>query len=128
MANILIIDDDEQYPKMMAKILKQEAHHNIVTATDGEEGLELIKMQNFDLIITDILMPHKDGIDLITDLVRANSKVPIIAISGGRNLITPEFNLSSAKTLGVKIFLKKPFTNEQLIEAVSNGLKMAEAQ
>ena len=125
MANILIIDDDEQYPKMMAKILKQEAHHNIVTATNGKEGLDLIKMQNFDLIITDILMPDKDGIDLITDLLRAKSTVPIIAISGGRNLITPEFNLSSAKTLGVKIFLKKPFTNEQLIEAVSNGLKNA---
>jgi DNA-binding NtrC family response regulator len=128
MANILIIDDDEQYPKMMAKILKQEGHHNIVTATNGAEGLDLIKMQHFDLIITDILMPTKDGIDLIADLVNANSKVPVIAISGGRNLITPEFNLSSAKTLGVKIFLKKPFTNEQLVEAVKNGLNMEHSE
>jgi DNA-binding NtrC family response regulator len=123
MANILIIDDDEQYPKMMAKMLKQENHH-IVTATNGEEGLTLIKHQNFDLIITDILMPTKDGIDLITDLLNANSQVPVIAISGGRNLLTPEFNLNSARALGVKIFLKKPFSNEQLVEAVEKGLKM----
>ncbi len=122
MANILVADDDEQYPIMLAKIL-QKNHHNVVIATDGAEALKLCASQKFDLIITDILMPNVDGIDLIVDLIEHNSKVPIIAISGGRNTITAEFNLQSAKTLGVKDVLKKPFTNEQLIASINAALK-----
>jgi CheY-like chemotaxis protein len=121
MANILVADDDEQYPIMLAKILQKE-HHNVVIASDGEEALKFCKLKKFDLIITDILMPNVDGIDLIVDLIDNNSKVPIIAISGGRNTITAEFNLQSAHTLGVQMVLKKPFTNEQLIQAVNNTL------
>jgi CheY-like chemotaxis protein len=122
MANILVADDDEQYPIMLAKILHKE-HHNVVIANDGEEALKLCASQKFDLIITDILMPNVDGIDLMVDLIERNSKVPIIAISGGRNTITAEFNLQSAHTLGVQMVLKKPFSTEQLLEAVNSLLE-----
>ena len=121
MANILVADDDEQYPIMLAKILRGH-HHNVVIANDGQQALNFCKEQKFDLIITDILMPNVDGIDLIVDLIEHNSKVPIIAISGGRNTITAEFNLQSAHTLGVQAVLKKPFTNEKLLEAVDRLL------
>jgi CheY-like chemotaxis protein len=121
MANILVADDDEQYPIMLAKMLRNN-HHNVVIANDGQQALDFCKEQKFDLIITDILMPNVDGIDLIVDLIERNSKVPIIAISGGRNTITAEFNLQSANTLGVQAVLKKPFTNEQLLEAVNSLL------
>lgn len=123
MANILVADDDEQYPIMLAKILRNN-QHDVVIANDGAEALKLCKTQKFDLIVTDILMPNVDGIDLIVDLIKQNSKVPIIAISGGRNTITAEFNLQSAQTLGVQAVLKKPFTNEQLISTVNEALKI----
>jgi CheY-like chemotaxis protein len=67
-------------------------------------------------------MPNVDGIDLILDLLKHNSTVPIIAISGGRNTITAEFNLQSAHTLGVQAVLKKPFTNDQLLETIEQLL------
>lgn len=121
MANILVVDDDEQYPIMLAKILRH-SHHDVVIAHDGAEALKNCQSQKFDLIITDILMPNVDGIDLIIELVEQQSNVPIIAISGGRNSMTAEFNLQSASTLGVKVVLKKPFTNEQFLVAVSDVL------
>ncbi len=121
MANILVVDDDEQYPIMLAKILRH-SHHDVVIAHDGVEALKNCQSQKFDLIITDILMPNVDGIDLIIELVEQQSNVPIIAISGGRNSMTAEFNLQSASTLGVKVVLKKPFTNEQFLVAVSDAL------
>jgi CheY-like chemotaxis protein len=121
MANILVADDDEQYPIMLAKILRNN-NHTVVIANDGQQALDFCKNQKFDLIITDILMPNVDGIDLIIDLTEHNEKVPIIAISGGRNTITAEFNLQSASTLGVQAVLKKPFTNDQLLETVQNLL------
>jgi CheY-like chemotaxis protein len=122
MANILVADDDEQYPIMLAKILRNN-NHTVVIANDGQQALDFCKNQKFDLIITDILMPNVDGIDLIIDLTEHNEKVPIIAISGGRNTITAEFNLQSASTLGVQAVLKKPFTNDQLLETVQNLLE-----
>ncbi len=121
MANILVADDDEQYPVMLAKILRSN-HHHVVIAVDGQQALNFCKSQTFDLIITDILMPNFDGIDLIVNLIEYNSKVPIIAISGGRNTITAEFNLQSAHALGVQAALKKPFTNEKLFETVGRLL------
>ncbi len=123
MANILVVDDDEQYPIMLAKILRNN-HHAVVIANDGAEALKLCSSQKFDLIITDILMPNVDGIDLIVNLIEHNSKVPVIAISGGRNTITAEFNLQSAQTLGVHAVLKKPFTNEQLLSTVNDALAL----
>ncbi|MGB4499278.1 MAG: response regulator [Methylococcaceae bacterium] len=121
MANILVVDDDEQYPIMLAKMLRNN-QHNVTIANDGAEALKLCATQKFDLIVTDILMPNVDGIDLILDLIGMNSKVPIIAISGGRNTIMAEFSLQSAQTLGVFTTLKKPFTDEQLIKAVNDAL------
>jgi CheY-like chemotaxis protein len=124
MAKILVADDDEQYPIMLAKILHND-NHDVFTAQDGAEALKLCESQKFDLIITDIFMPNVDGIGLITDLIERNSKVPIMkyAISGGSNMISAELNLQFADAVGAYSVLKKPFTNEQFLESVKNALE-----
>ena len=121
MAHILVIDDDEQFRAMLTQMLSQDAHR-VTAAGNGEEGLRLAGEVHPDLIITDILMPHKDGIETILALARARSKIPIIAISGGRRLIPTDFNLESASLVGVKVTLGKPFTRAQLREAIARLL------
>jgi CheY-like chemotaxis protein len=121
MANILIVDDDEQYPLMLAKMLKQHSHDATI-ANSGEEALKLCVAQKFDLIITDILMPDIDGIDLIMKLKERNSMAPIIAISGGDNHTLAHSPLQSASVLGAHSTLQKPFTDGCLLKAVENAL------
>jgi YesN/AraC family two-component response regulator len=96
--------------------------HEVMTAYDGVEGIRCFDQFHPDVIITDIIMPNKDGIEVITELLCRDSNIAIIAISGGRRAITAEFNLESAELLGVKGILSKPFTREQLREAVQLAL------
>jgi CheY-like chemotaxis protein len=98
----------------------------VTIANDGAEALKLCTTHHFNLIVTDILMPNVDGIDLIVGLMEKSSKVPVIAISGGRNTITAEFNLQSASTLGVQAVLKKPFTNEKFLVTVNDALNLSQ--
>jgi CheY-like chemotaxis protein len=121
MAHILLIDDDEQFRAMLAQMLSLD-HHQVTLAIDGEEGLRLAAQVKPDLIITDILMPHKDGIETIMALAEAGSTIPIIAISGGRRTISAEFNLKSATLIGVKATLAKPFARADLRLAIARAL------
>jgi CheY-like chemotaxis protein len=117
----LLIDDDEQFRAMLAQMLSQDAHQ-VTVARDGEEGLRVALQAAPDLIITDILMPHKDGIQTIMALNQAGSRIPVIAISGGRRVISAEFNLESAALLGVKATLAKPFARAELRLAIGRAL------
>jgi YesN/AraC family two-component response regulator len=97
MANILIIDDDQQILNMLSQILKR-AGYGVVEALDGKQGLKLYRENPTDLIITDIIMPEKEGLETIMELQRDFPDVKIIAISGGgitlqRTICTwPEFS------------------------------------
>ena len=75
-----------------------------------------------DLIITDIQMPHKDGIEVIAALNDAGSEIPIIAISGGRHFTGPAFELNVAELLRIKSTLAKPFTRADLRLAIEGAL------
>ena len=123
MAHILLIDDDEPFCMMLVQMLTQEGHR-VMSALDGEEGLRLIAQIKPDLIITDILMPRKDGIETIMELAHNGSTIPIIAISGGRRFISAEFNLESASLVGasIKASLTKPFTRADLRLAIEQAL------
>ena len=121
MAHILLIDDDEQFRTMLAQMLRQD-NHQVTVACDGEEGLRLAGQDTPDLIITDILMPNRDGIETIMALNRDGRKIPIIAISGGRRIITADFNLQSASMIGVKVTLAKPFDRAALRLAIDQAL------
>nr|WP_315392757.1 response regulator [uncultured Duganella sp.] len=121
MAHILLIDDDAQYRDMLTQMLRQDAHQ-ISVAHDGQDGLRLAQQARPDLVITDILMPRVDGIELIMELSRRGDGIPVIAISGGRRSISTEFNLESATMMGVKATLAKPFSRADLRLAIVQAL------
>jgi CheY-like chemotaxis protein len=121
MAKILIIDDDPQVRELLSVMLRQDKH-SVDMAHDGTEAIEIYQSQPFDLVITDILMPGKDGIDTIVELAAFGKNTPIIAMSGGRRMLSSEFNLESAMLVGAKAILKKPFTDVQLREAIKQVL------
>lgn len=122
MARILLIDDDEQLRNMMIQMLTHDGHQ-LSVASDGEEGLAMSRSAQPDLIITDVLMPKMDGIELILALQKLDLNVPIVAMSGGRRAVSAEFNLESATLIGVKATLSKPFTRQELRNAIEKALR-----
>ena len=118
MARILIIDDDTYLRTTLEKALKT-ANHEIVLAADGHEGIEKHRAEPVDLIITDLFMPGKEGLETIQQLRKDFPKVPIIAMSGGDmsgNMLTIASKLGAAKVL------QKPFAAEQLLNAIQEVL------
>ncbi|MBF0140399.1 MAG: response regulator [Magnetococcales bacterium] len=120
MARILIIDDDEIIRDYLRVIL--EDNHIIHEARDGEEGIDLYRKHFFDLVITDILMPARDGIEVIVEITDSFPDARIIAISGGGRGLEASFNLEMAKKCGAMRVLKKPFFPEDMRIAVSDVL------
>jgi len=114
---ILLIEDDEQFRSFVEQVLADEGY-SVLLAEDGNQGALMIKEHNPDLIVTDLLMPHKDGVRLITETRAAFPQIPIIAMSGGSSFFSPAF-LEAADTLGASYTLAKPFQSEQLIELVN---------
>ena len=121
MTHILVVEDDEQFRAMLTEMLSLDGHR-ISLAGNGEEGLRRIAEAPPELILTDILMPGTDGIELIMALNRRGNGIPIVAMSGGRRSIRADFNLESASLLGVKSTLSKPFTRAQLRQAITTAL------
>jgi len=120
MANILVIDDDVQILWVLRKILEKEGH-KVISASDGEMGMHHFKNASYDLVITDMIMPNKSGINLINDIFQEYPDAKIIAISGG-GAIEAERYLQIAKSLGVARTITKPFTMQSLVEAVNDVL------
>lgn len=114
MARILIIDDDMQFRTTMGKIL-EAAHYEVVLAEDGNEGIQKQYAEPMDLIITDLFMPEREGLETIQQLRKDFPEVPIIAISGGDMSGTM---LIIADKLGADKVLQKPFDAEILVKAV----------
>ena len=121
MARILIIDDDDQLRHMLCQALEQ-AGYETVEARDGEEGLEHYRATPTDLIITDILMPGKEGLETIMELRREVPGIKIIAISGGGQTGNMTF-LEVARYLGAQRALQKPFELRELLNAVREVLE-----
>jgi CheY-like chemotaxis protein len=120
MARILIIDDEDELRSMLRQMLEQ-AGHEVTEAVNGAEGIQIYERDAPDLIITDIIMPEKEGVETIIALRRANPDLPIVAISGGGRLEATDF-LSMAKKLGARHTLAKPFRRDQLLDAVRQCL------
>ncbi len=113
---ILVIDDDQQFRTMLVEMLERK-NYQVISASDGEEGIIIWQSLNPDLVITDIIMPNKEGIETILEMKRLNKDVKIIAISGGGRTNAQD-NLLSAKLLGASIIISKPFESNELISAV----------
>lgn len=117
MARILIVDDDEQLREMLKQILERE-NYEVVESDDGEDASRLLKQSAFDLIITDIIMPQKDGTGLIMQIRKDFPDLQIIAISGGARHIDPQNPLHIARLLGANQTFSKPFRLKEFLEAV----------
>ena len=117
MARILVIDDDDDIRNVLLLMLKASGHE-VITAVNGAEGLKAFNTQPADVVLTDLLLPDQDGLEIIKQLRRISPKVGIIAMSGesGANTV-----LAAAERAGVGI-LAKPFFPDQLLAAVDNAL------
>src|SRR5690349_14924753 len=120
MSRILIIDDDEQIRSLLRQMLER-AGHEIIDASNGVEGMHIFRAENPDLVITDLIMPEKEGIETLTELRREFPTVPVIAMSGGGRLGTRDY-LPIAKQLGARRTIAKPFSRDEMLEAVKSVL------
>jgi DNA-binding response OmpR family regulator len=121
MANILVVDDNDKLLEVCNEILRHVGHE-VTTAANGKEALRLVQTNPFDLVITDLVMPEKEGIETIRELRRQFSTIKIIAMSGGGR-VDPEDYLVIARQLGASQTLIKPFSARALMEAVSTVLQ-----
>jgi len=121
MERILIIDDEQQIRSMLRLMLERDGYE-VVEAPDGIEGIKAYRQKPADLIITDLIMPNKDGIGMIIELQKEFPDVKIIAMSGG-GLNKPEGYLKGAKKLGAACTLTKPIDREKMLRAVKNVIK-----
>lgn len=125
MSRILVIDDDPMVRDTLRLILTA-AGHQFALAFDGKAGLKAFGQLNPDLVITDILMPEKEGIETIGELRQMAAQVPIIAVSGGGRVGNMDF-LAAAQHFGADRSFSKPFEPEHILDAVSELLQRAAA-
>jgi YesN/AraC family two-component response regulator len=118
MAKILIIDDDPTILTMLERMLKR-AGYEVDTASNGSEGLTKIESCPPDLLITDIVMPEKEGLELIFYLRAKNPGLKIVAISGGGRFHYEGY-LTSAKLLGADLIFQKPLVHKEFVQAVTD--------
>ena len=114
MARILIVDDDESDLLLLESMLGDE--HEIHSAMTGEEALKVYLREDIDVVVTDIQMPHGDGIELITAIKGLDSEVPIIAISGQK-----PHKLGIAQMAGASAILSKPIIPKLLQQAIEKA-------
>ena len=123
MAKILLIDDMKGVRRTVSAVLKR-AGHTVTEADDGGAGLQLLKSDRFDLVITDMLMPKQDGMEVLLFLEQQPNRPRVLAISGGGSQVSADdaFLLARSKADAT---LAKPFDNAELLAAVDKLLKVA---
>jgi CheY-like chemotaxis protein len=120
-SSILLVDDDDQFRTMLSEVLTN-AGYQVHQASDGLQAIKYFESQPTDLVITDLVMPNKEGLELILDFKRLYSEVKIIAISGGgRN--GPQDYLEAATEFGAQRVFAKPFSTKEIIEAIRQLLE-----
>jgi len=120
---ILLIEDDALIRATAYKFLESSGHE-VVEAENGAEALEINQLGFVDLVITDIMMPEKDGIQTIREIRSTHPFLPIIVITGGGgNAVLKGYFSSASLKLGVKQVLLKPFTQDDLLAVVDRVLK-----
>lgn len=120
MAKILLIEDDQAVRETFEIILASDGHE-VIIAVDGNAGIKQAAAQRFDLVITDIIMPERDGVEVINTLRKEQEDLPVIAVSGGGRSSSMDY-LGIAKMLGAAAVLAKPIGAKELLAAVKTAL------
>lgn len=118
MARILLIDDEETVLQSVGLLLRSE-DHEVVALHDSEQAAELVKNEEYDLIITDIRMAPVDGMEILKIAHDTHPSTPVIVISA----FTSDQTVQQSYDLGSMIYIKKPFKVQQVLNAVSNALE-----
>lgn len=116
MPRILVVDDDDQFRRMVQRTLER-AGYQVEPAANGREALQRFAASPADLVLTDLVMPEKEGLETIMELRRLWKTPRIIAMSGGGRC-SPDEYLDAARVLGVAATLEKPFATRDLLAAV----------
>jgi two-component system, response regulator, stage 0 sporulation protein F len=116
MAKILLVEDDNLVRDMLVQVLER-ASHEVQSASNGEEAAELLKTIHPDIMVTDIIMPKKSGITLISEVKEKHPNMEIIAISGGGRL-DPAGYLDLSESLGASVSFEKPVDKSALLMAI----------
>lgn len=116
MARILLVEDNGLLRESL-KLALDQAGHAVATAQNGAVALSMLGSSTFEVIVTDVLMPETDGLEMIMRVRKASQDVKIIAMSGGgrtKNLDVLNF----ASAFGADMIISKPFTPKQLVDAI----------
>src|SRR3990172_9301630 len=116
MAHVLVVDDEDQMRKLIRLALQQEGH-TVVEAPNGKRAIQHIQEAEINLVISDVVMPGMDGLELIREIRRTHPGIKVLAISGAGKE-GPGLYLNIAEHFGADAILMKPFTPDQLIEKV----------
>ncbi|MGO8919214.1 MAG: response regulator [Stellaceae bacterium] len=115
---ILVIEDQPDILEGLAKILRR-AGHQVALASDGKSGLSQVSDGNcFDAVVTDMLMPDTDGVEVIRELRRRCPDIWIVAISGGGDKVSAQYCLTLSRAFGTDRILYKPFCKAELLSAI----------
>ena len=120
MVKLLVIEDDEYLLQYLSLFLTQKGYE-VVSAINGEIGLELFELEKPDLVLTDIIMPEVEGIEVIMKLRDTHADLPIIAMSAGLQN-SAEIYLEMAQKLGATSIIKKPLDMPELLSGIENLL------
>lgn len=116
MAKILLVEDDDLVRDMLTQTLER-ASHQVTAVINGEEASICLQKEEPDILVTDIIMPKKSGITLISEVKNSHPNLEIIAISGGGRL-DPAGYLDLSETLGASVSFEKPIDNIALLMAI----------
>lgn len=114
MAKILICEDDELY-RQIAEVAFADGGHELLFATNGDEALSKLKCGDIDLVVTDLVMPGKDGLEVIRAIRAAQSRMPVLAMTAGLATLKEPL-LVAATALGANDVIEKPFRPQALRE------------
>ena len=121
MARVLIIDDDDQFLEILRQMLRGGGYE-VLMASNGVEGVDLYRKEQPDVVITDVIMPDKDGAEVIFELQKEFPDIKIIAMSGGGE-VDAEYYLNSITSLSnVKHTFEKPFAMDEFLAAVKEAV------
>ncbi|MBR9650796.1 response regulator [Thalassovita aquimarina] len=121
MARILVIDDEDDVCFTVSHMLERH-DHDVVVARNGGEGIAKQRATPFDVVITDLVMPDKEGIETIREIVQEFPDLPIVAMSGGGRNATTSY-LDVAGFMGAAATLPKPFLEADLLAAVETAIR-----
>ncbi|PCJ62824.1 MAG: hypothetical protein COA79_01490 [Planctomycetota bacterium] len=119
-ANILLVDDNDELREFLVEVLSHE-NYTVAEANNGREALKLLASQSFDLVITDILMPEMEGIELVKNIKKDYPGLKLIGMTGGGELGDADKVKRMTKNF-FTCFLKKPFDTKEFLEKIKSSL------